>query len=253
MQLLAITELGDTQNESLRTLADELGTTLYELRLLLNAGLPAVVLATVDGARAAAAKEALVRRRHRVVAVDRQEMTPSAEMTALRDFSFAPDALVASAAEPPERLAFADIGALVRATHRTSSTSVTETTERKLRPGMAIATGGLVLSGKVKKEVSTTTVAHDSVLYIFPRGLRGAFILRERLARYAGLGSKLHPTSLENFATATERLRQLAPHAAFDDRLKTARPIRGVGDGIEAADWYAHVIAKDLIQRPPGR
>jgi hypothetical protein len=249
MQVVAIAQPGDVSEAGLRGLSVDLGTTLYELRLLINAGFPAVVLATAHAERALAASQTLARFGHRVVSCERSEMTPSADMTSLRDLAFEDAGILASAStKPGARLRYDAIGALVRATHRSEATTTSEVKERKLRPGMAILSSGLIATKTVKRDVTTTTVAHESVLYLFPRDLSRPFILREREARYDALGAALRPTSLENFAHCTERLRALAPSSAYDDRLKTARPIRGVADGILACDWYAHLIARDAMR-----
>jgi hypothetical protein len=223
-------------------LAAELETTAYELKLTLSAGFPAVVLATVDEARAAAAMATLSRHGHRAAMCHRATMVASSAMTALRDFQIGDEVLASSAAG--ELMPYSDVLALLRATHRTTTTSVEEVKERKLRPGMAIATGGLILSKKTTREVVTKTEAREQVLYIFSRSDAPPWILRERSARYTGLGTDLRPTSLENFATTIRRLRELAPHAYYDERLMGGRPIRGVAEGIEATDILAYLLAE---------
>ena len=96
---------------------------------------------------------------------------------------------------------------------------------------------------------TTRTETREQVLYIFPRSSSAPWLLRERSARYGGLGAELRPTSLDNFARTTERLRQRVPEAAYDERLMTRRPIRGVADGIEASDILAHLLAIHLRAR----
>ena len=135
---------------------------------------------------------------------------------------------------------------LFRASHRTTSTSTHEVKERKLQPGMAIATGGLILTKTTKKEVTTKTETREQVLYLFRKSEAPPWILRERGARYMGLGPDLRPTSLENFITTIRRLRELAPQAENDERLMSGRPILGVAEGIEAMDILAYLLANDL-------
>jgi len=247
MQLVAIAELSGAPEATVAPLAAALGTTAYELRLVLNGGLPAVVLATVDPARAASAIAAIERTGHAAVTCRRSETTPSARMTALRGFRLDADAVLASA-ESPARLRYADVGALLRATHRSTVESTEKINERKFRPGMAVLTGGLVLSKKTSREVTTRTDHREQVLYLFPRDGSPAWILREREAHYAGLGADLKPTSLENFQTTIQRLRERAPAAAYDDRLMMARSIRGVADGADATDLLAHLLAAHLCR-----
>jgi hypothetical protein len=235
----------DGPASGLGALAAALETTAYELKLTLSAGFPAVVLATVDESRAAAAMNAIDRHGHRAAMCHRATMVPSAAMTTLRDFALGEDVLI-SASAAGELMPYADVLALFRATHRTTTTSVEEVKERKLRPGMAIATGGLILSKKTTREVTTKTETREQVLYIFSKSGAPPWILRERGARYTGLGADLRPTSLENFATTIRRLREAAPHAYYDERLLSGRPIRGVAEGVEATDILAYLLADGL-------
>jgi len=172
-------------------------------------------------------------------------------MTALRDFQLEPDALVADTSG--ERLPYDDMLALLRASHRTTSVRTEDVKERKFRPGMAIATGGLVLSKTTTREVTSRSETRQQVLYLFRRSGAVPMILRERGARYRGLGAELRPTSLENFATTIRRLRERAPRAFYDERLMSGRPIRGVVEGIPAADILAYLLAAWAAKTHDGR
>lgn len=244
MYVVAIAELSPSGG-ALGELAAELGTTLYELKLAINAGLPAVVVLTVDASLAAKAAAAIARHGHRPVSADRRSITASRDMTSIIDVRFEPDALRAGAVRD-ERLAYEDVFALLRATHKSEETGMREEKERKFRPGMALATGGLVLSKTTKRQVVTHTEHREQVLYIFKKGGGAPWILRERAARYAGLGADLSPTSLENFKTTLRLLRERAPHAAYDERLLSPRSVRGITDGTAATDLLVHLITTDL-------
>jgi hypothetical protein len=249
MFLIAVAELkGALELPQIKSLATDIGSTPYELRLLLNAGLPAVVLCTVDELHARSVLAAIARHGHLAVACDRRSVVPSARMVLLRNFAIDRQGLVADRTST-QCCPGDDIAALLRATHRTSIESVQQVKERKLRPAMALATGGLILSKTTNKQVTSTTVEREQVLYIFRRSGGVPWLLRERLAHYGGLGAAMGPSSFENFATTIARLRELSPHACYDERLVTSRPIRGVADGIEATDLYAHLLA-DYLGRP---
>ena len=244
MYLVAVAALnGKPDAAQLSSLAEELGTTAYDLRLVLNAGLPAVVSMSGDEAVARAAQAAITRRGHAAVLYDRAAVLPSAKMTALRQFELTETELIADRASG-EAMPLADLSVIVRALHRSSQHSVEQVKERKLRPVMAVATGGLVLSKTVTKEVATTTSTRDQVAYLFRRGSPHPFILRERGANYRTLGARMTHSSFENFTTTIARLRELAPHAAYDERLMNSRPIRGIGDGSDAIDILAYLIAE---------
>ena len=248
MYLVGIGDLRGTIDDAIRPLADDLGTTPYELRLLLNAGLPAVVLATVDQSLAQAAVATIARQGHAPIACARHDVVPSARMTSLRDFQLTKNGLSAHSGSG-DPLSFNDIAVMLRATHRTTSETTEEVRERNLRPVMAIATGGLVMSKTTTRTVTSRTAHNEQVLYIFRRSSAPPWLLRERSAHYSGLGEALRPTSLENFATTIGKLRECAHDAAYDERLKSSRPLRGIADAIEATDIYAHLLATYLAKR----
>jgi len=247
MELVAIAELRGSVDAAAGPLGAALGTTAYELRLVLNAGFPAVVLATVDPARAQAAASAIAKSGHVPVTCDRANVVPNARMTELRAFQMDASALRPDA-DSKARLRYDDIGALLRATHRSTTETTEKVTERKFQPGMAALTGGLVMTKKVSREVTTRATQHEQVLYIFPRNGAPAWILRERGAHYGTLGPDMRPSSIENFQTAIRILRERAPHAAYDERLMSGRPIRGVAEGADAADLLAHLLAAHLCR-----
>ncbi|HEX3598046.1 MAG TPA: hypothetical protein VHU80_23210 [Polyangiaceae bacterium] len=242
MFLVAIAELHGPIDAALAPLSADVGTTPYELRLVVNAGLPAVVLATVDEAKARAAYAAIVRHRHIPALLDRRSVVSSSAMTELDRFELTPTG-VTSGGHVPAELPFGDLGALIRAMHRGTTTTTEVVKERKLRPIMAAATGGMVLSKKVSREVTRHEEQRDQVLYLFRRSGAPPWILRERGAIYTGLGKDLGPTAFANFQTTIRLLRERAPSAAYDERLMSGRPIRGVADGSDAIDLLAYLVA----------
>jgi hypothetical protein len=248
MHVVAIAELTNA-GDDLRQLASDLETTLYELKLVLNAGFPAVVVLTVDAAVAANAARAIERHGHRAVSGDRRTFVPSSAMTGILDVELGSELLRAGNARD-DRLPYADIFALLRASLRGRETTTREEKERKFRPGMAIATGGLILSKTITREVVTHAETREQVLYIFTRS-GPPWILREHGARYARLGADLSPISLENFKTTIAKLRERAPTAAYDERLLAPRSVRGIA-GAEATDTLAHLIVADLRSRDRG-
>jgi hypothetical protein len=250
MYVVAIAALSDP-GADVRQLAVDLGTTPYELKLVLNAGFPAVVVLTVDVSVAAGAVRAIERHGHRAVSADRRTFTASQAMRAVIGVRFDADELCGDA--QGAGLRYQDIFALLRASHRSQETSVREEKDRKFRPGMAIATGGLVHSKTTTQKVVTRTETREQVLYLFTRSGETPWILREHGARYAGLGAELSPTSLENFKTTLAGLRRRAPSALYDERLMAARAIRGIADGAAATDLLAHLIVSDARSRsaPP--
>ena len=127
--------------------------------------------------------------------------------------------------------------------------SVMEIVHReKGRRKMAVASGGLILTKKTTRAVTSRTAQIESVAYLFPRNRATPWLLKERAAQYGGLGEHLRPSSFENFSTTLRLIREKASTALYDERLTSSRPIRGVADGVQATDLYAHLLANYLLR-----
>ncbi|WP_438010411.1 hypothetical protein WME89_18305 [Sorangium sp. So ce321] len=258
MFVVAILELATSVEAEAAALAADLGSTAYEQRLHLVAGLPAVVLTTADPAPARALLRSLRARGHGALAVDAAAVVSSGDMLLLRRGRLEPGGLAAEdptasgvAVEPAaaaERLPFDDILALIRATQRQRVTSKVEVKERKFAPGSTMMTGGLVMSKTVTREETRVSDERSEVLYLFRKSGERPWLLRERGASYGWLGGTMAPSSLQNFTATVALLRQRAPGAVYDERLTGARrqiPFSGNGSPSPDpnADLLAHLLA----------
>ncbi len=255
MHVVAIAELATPIEAEAAALAADLGTTAYEERLKLAAGLPAIVLTSADPAPARELLAKLRARRHGAVSCDAAEVVPSSAMVPLRRFTFEPDALVATDV-PGARLPYDDILGIFRASHQTRTETRTEGKSKQFSAGRALLTGGLVLTKNVSREEKNITQEREQLCYLFRVGGDTPWLLRERGTHYAGLGSAVGPSSAQNFVATLARLRKLSPGAVYDERLMNprnapSRPIRtGSGSsesvGVSSAsgvDLIAHLLA----------
>jgi hypothetical protein len=233
-------------------LASEIGLTLYEARLELAAGTPAIVLLTPDRARAARQVESIRARGHAAVAFDTTAVIGSDRMIAMRRFRL--DASAVTAEDGAAELPYDDVFVLVHAQHRRETERREEIKTRALSGTRAILTGGVLLTKKVTEQVRSTVEEREQVLYLYRRSGGVPWILRERNTSYAGLGSAALPTQLENFKRTVTELRERMPSAKYDDRLLSMRKVRSaisssLGRGIvesSSAGWMdllAHVVA----------
>lgn len=229
--LVAITELATAVDVEAKALVGDLGGVVYDHRLKLAAGLPAIILAAADGNAANACAMRVGARGHTVVVCDTDEVVASSAMIAPRAFELDRDAFVSG----NDRLAWRSITWLLRATHRMTTQTTTTTTQKKFDPLRAVMTGGLVM----KKATTTTQTSHASdneqVLYLF--GGPTPWIVREQHARYEALGSAVTTHSLKNFELTIAELRARAPNARYDDRLVARK------GSPEDIDVLAHLIA----------
>ena len=187
MDVVALTDLATSADTEAPLLAHDLGVTAFEARQKLAAGLPCVVLFAPERGRTLALLDSLRRRGHGALAFDSAAVVASSAMVAVRRFHLDGDALVLdAAADGPQgaatetRVSFADID---RDGPRDASPLVEtheESKEKKFRPAAAIATGGLVLTKTVKRDIIRTAEERVQVLYIFRRGEPRACSARRR-------------------------------------------------------------------------
>lgn len=221
MYAVAIRALKGSIDEEAPKLAREIGVALYDARLKLSQPPPMIVLRTSDMSAARALGVSLHDRGHDVVAIDEAAVP---EPMPVRAFRFG-DAAFESGTDA---MAYGDIAVLVRAARTTRSESIERVTERKLRPGMAIATGGLVMSKKVTRDEKHIANDREDLLYVFaPK--RPAWLVAERATQYGSLDA-VASSQRENFLRVAAELQKRAPQARFDDRLLAHKTLDALPD-----------------------
>lgn len=144
-----------------------------------------------------------------------------------------------------------DIAVLLRGLRSATDTTSRTVKERKLAPGTALLTGGLMLTKTSKREVTQTAQAVEHFLFVYDRAGRCVALYDAQLA-FGSLGAQVQPTRLGNMQLLTDTLRQRAQRARFDDRLMRLgkRPLalvasgeRGIAPGQTRADTSGSVDA----------
>jgi hypothetical protein len=219
--VVALAELHGTVDAEAAALATDLGVTAYETRLLLVAGLPAVLKTTDDKALALDLLARIRARGHGAVACDASAVVASSAMTRIHRFEL-DDRGITLTDRPEERLAFDDVLALIAASHRRHADTTTTTRETKFSMQRAIWTGGVAFTKTVSTQTHALTDERQGVLYVFRRSGATPWILHEHGTSWAGL-PVVAATGSENFRAAVALLRERAPGAVFDDRLVTRK------------------------------
>jgi hypothetical protein len=222
MFVVAIAELHLPVEDDLAALAADMGATVYDARLRVAAGTPAVVRTTPDKALALELLVRLRGRGHGAVACDADAVVAAVDMVAMRRPRLGGDAVTLDD-RPDERLPYDDVLALVPAVHRRRVDAATQTRETKLSMGRALMTGGMAFTKTVKTSTHSAAEERDGVLYVFRRSGALPWILREHGTGWGALGLPLAATESENYRLAVSALRERAPGATFDDRLMTRK------------------------------
>ncbi|HSQ63000.1 MAG TPA: hypothetical protein VLM85_07280 [Polyangiaceae bacterium] len=248
MYLVAVCGLATSVEQEALILASETGVAAYETRLRLSRGLPAIVLRTADKDAAVALLGRLRARGHEAVACDEAAVASGERIVHVRNFRLGADALEGDTASLP----YSSMLALVRAMRPLRTDVTQKIAERRFRPGMAIATGGVVLTKKVTREVSRTERDKEDVLYLFATG-SPPWLLAERRLVYASLEGPA-PTQRENFVRVVNELRERAGLVPYDERLVAFRPQNDEPDLAERdLELHAHVLALALHSRAKRR
>ncbi len=258
---VALAELAGTVDAEAAALAADLGTSAYDARLLLAAGLPALVRTTPDRAQALDLLARLRGRGHRAVACDAAAVVSSGAMVAMRRFRLEDGAVALDGDEAA--LPYGDIVALIAAVHRRRTDTESRTQESKFSMSRALLTSGLSMTKTVTTRAHTSSEEREGVLYAFRRSGATPWILREHGTAWGSLGPAVAATESENFRRAVTALRERAPGAAFDERLVTrkasGRAAVSGGAGATtvttssdaAIDLLAHLLALWLARAAP--
>ena len=242
-----------SSGDSLRAperLAAALGLTLVEARPRSSGPWPRAVAVAGDAADAERAAAALRAQGFEPLVVPGEQIEGEEQRLRVRSFAFGDEEIrVVMRDQRVWDLPYARIEVMLRGTQHTRAVHTETTRERKLSPGRAALTGGLILTRDVKTENRTVTEQAEGFLDLYTTD--GPILtLRERELTYLGLGSAMQPTRMGNFNQVVALLRTCAPDAAFNDRLLTRAGLLQILAGVLAPDPYFDV-ALALLARCP--
>jgi hypothetical protein len=114
---------------------------------------------------------------------------------------------------------FSAVCLLQRGAHLHSSTQLDKTTTRQLNLGMAVLSGGLILTKKVTKTTERTTHAKEPFLLLQRRDCAPDLMIYEHRMSYQCLGAEMGHATFANLGLLTNRLQTLCPQSPLDDRV----------------------------------
>ncbi len=196
MFVVALAEMGPSEESELSAIAGEVHLTAYDLRIRVAAGLPAVVLSTADRDEASRVLQWMRDRGHGALVCDVRSVIPGTAMVPVRHFALEDDGLRADRASP-DVLPYRQMRVLVHVAH----------TEQLRVVGHELV---YVSPRQGVRRQETVTQEHDSTqsLYIFRGDGERPFILRERDAHYGALGAAAGPVQHLNFLATIAALRR---------------------------------------------
>jgi hypothetical protein len=144
---------------------------------------------------------------------------------------------------------FATVRLLQRGARVHSSTDVETTTTRKLNLGMAVLSGGLILTKEVTQTTERTTHAKEPFLLVQREDGAPELMVYEHRMSYQCLGAEMAPATLANLGLLTARFKSLCPQAPLDDRVGRPGFVAGLPVmGMDPVDLGLHLVSEARLR-----
>lgn len=238
-----------------KTIADMLGTVVFEARQKISGGGPAVLASFADPQQAQALAANLSREGVPALLIDSAVVRSRNLTLYVHRFVPGPQTLLVESPDGTSSVIdYAAIDLLLVATGSSGQTQTTSTvTERKFSLGKTLLSGGIPMTKKVKQEVTVKVEERDETLWLYARG-REPVIFGRSAMNYNGLGDAMQFTRDLNFAYLKNELRRRAPQAVYDDRLlKRPALVRLLGPALSPEtdlDLAFEILARSLQEKP---
>lgn len=239
MPIVVIHNWPDAGPELIQRVAAATGQLAFEVRQRMLGGGPVVIAKFADAGAAEDLRVRLGLAEVPALVFDERKPSLTGSPFPVRHFSLGADSIrLGTAAGKQEDLRYETISLIIAATTVVSHQETTiSTTERKFSLGKTVLAGGLPMTRKVTKEVSTSSEERDELLAVFAAGESRFYHFFKSRLDYSGLGERKQLTRDLNFNTLRDELRRRAPQASYDDRLlKRAGLARLLGTSFDPDD-----------------
>ena len=223
MEIVAIYQLQGSADQLARDLAGVLGTTPYEARsrVSIPGGGPAVVANFATPEQAADCVARLTDAGFHSLALSSGRIESDLNRLLVRQLQFAADNLKIVTENGRELdLPYHKVELLLRGAGIVSSVQVETGTKKTFALGRAVATGGLMMSKKVKTRIKSTNQERQPFCHLYAPGLQ-PLVLRQAAIDYTSLGADRQLSRDANFTWICAELRRRCTNADWDDRLLT--------------------------------
>lgn len=252
MHVVAVYNMTGPAEELVPRLAEALGILPYEARsrVVVPGGGPAVVGCFAEATSAAACAERLQACGFSVLQVDAAELGAAVKPFIARTVHFTDSGLEAVGRdEALLALPWEQVRLLLRVTGFSTHVESETRKEKKFSPGLAVASGGLMMRKTVKSTTETTVQVRQPFCYVYAPP-SPPLLLRQEEMDYASLGPDIQYSREANFNWICTELRRRCPDSVWDDRLG-ARPGQAQLLGPLSPDNYLGV-AIELLARANG-
>ncbi len=230
MKLVVIAQAPARPEEAAQALAQGAGLVLAEARMRLAPEPPALV-ARLEPEKADALAAALRKAGLAALSMDSHAPSDRDRLVAHLVAFGAEGATFTSRTGTVMEVAWPDFLAILRGVRASRSETRQTERSRSLSLGMALATGGAILTRKTEKTVRSAAESIEQVILVHARDGRSAIIAGGEID-FACLGAALQPSATANMVELGRRLREGAKAAFYDERLLRLgrRPLPFIAD-----------------------
>jgi len=218
MKLVALVRAPKSADEAAGALAAASGLALAEARMRLAPEPPALI-ARLDDDKAQALVGSLRKVGVSVLTLDLSLPTDRDRLPVHRFVLDRAGATFTTRGGDSLQLAWSDVLAVLRGARAASTEVIRTEKSRRFSPGLAVMTGGLVLSRTTARTVHSSSEATEQVLLVYSRDGRRAATLAEHALDFSCLGSGMQASSTANMGELARRLREHAGTTFYDERL----------------------------------
>ena len=255
MQLVVVHNWKKEASEVAKTIADIMGTLVFEAQQKISGGGPAVLVNFADPTQAEALAAKLCAEDVSAFVVDTEGVRDKNQLLFVRGFVLAEKALQLELSDGENRdIDYSSIELLLVATSSSGESQTTDTlTKRKFSLGKTLLAGGVPMTKKVKSEESVIAGDRDETLWLYVRG-KATLVFNRGEISYNGLGDAKQLTRDLNFSYLKSELRRLAVKTRYDDRLlKRAGLVRLLGPTLNPEvdlDLAFEILSRSLRENP---
>jgi hypothetical protein len=251
MFVVAIYGWREETPQMVQALADALGIIVFEARQRLIGGGPSVVAGFADQQQAREMAEKLGRVGIKALIVDAAGVRLRNGFFIVRRFKFEDSALKIEAHNgQQETIPYDQMGLIITGTSIVGVSETKTIVEKKFSMGKTLLAGGIPMTKKVKHQEEVSSQESEEILYLYAHD-RPTAVFSLGGMNYDGFGAEMKLSRKLNFSHLISQLHQLAPCAAFDDRLLNRNnQVRLLGSalGREASlDLAAEILARCLL------
>lgn len=255
MHLVVVHNWKKEAAEVAKTIADLMGSLVFEAQQKISSGGPAVLVNFADPTQAEALAAKLCAEDVPAFVVDTEGVRDKNQLLFVRSFVLGEKSLQLELSDGENHeIDYSSIELMLVANNSSGESQTSDTvTKRKFSLGKTLLAGGVPMTKKIKSEESAVAGDRDETLWLYVHG-QATLVFNRGELNYIGLGDAIQLTRDLNFSYLKSELRRLAVKNRYDDRLlKRPGLVRLLGPTLNPEadlDLAFEILSRSLRENP---